>query len=98
MPSLGPFKQFLFNFFIGNSENPPITDEIWWSLDVRYCGAQLYTDFKKIVSLQITVQKLWPMKNFLLSKDYQKYVICGNIQGFHGYFADHQKATLKPTL
>ena len=38
------------------------------------------------------------MKNFLLSKDYQEYVICGNIQGFHGYFADHQKATLKPTL
>ena len=42
MLSLGPFKPFLFNSYIGNSENPPITDEIWWSLDVRYCGAQLY--------------------------------------------------------
>ena len=29
-------------FYIGNNENPPITDEICWSLDFRYCGAQLY--------------------------------------------------------
>ena len=42
MPNLGPFKPFLFNFYIGNNENPPITDEICWSLDVRYCGASLY--------------------------------------------------------
>ena len=39
----GPFKSFLFIFYIGNKENPPITDEISWSLDFRYCEWQLYT-------------------------------------------------------
>ena len=42
MLNLGPFKSFLLTFYIGNNGNPPITDEISWSLDVRYCGAQLY--------------------------------------------------------
>ena len=42
MPSLGPFKPFLFNSYIGNNENPPITDKICWALDVRYCEASLY--------------------------------------------------------
>ena len=42
MLSFGPFKVFLLISYIGNNENPPITDEICWSLDIRYCGAQLY--------------------------------------------------------
>ena len=42
MPSLGPFKPFLFDSYIGNNKNPPKTDEICWSLDFWYCGAQLY--------------------------------------------------------
>ena len=42
MLNLGPFKSFFFIFYIGNNENPPITEEICWSLDVRYCGASLY--------------------------------------------------------
>ena len=37
MLNLGPFKLFLFNSYIGNNKNPPITDEICRSLDVRYC-------------------------------------------------------------
>ena len=36
------FKLFLFIFDIGNNKNPPITDEVCWSLDFRFCGAQLY--------------------------------------------------------
>ena len=43
MLGLGPFKKFLLIFYIGNNENPLITEDICWSLDVRYCGAQLYT-------------------------------------------------------
>ena len=35
MLNLGPFKSFLFTSYIGNNENPPITDGICWS---RYCG------------------------------------------------------------
>ena len=27
---------------IGNNNNSPITDEISWSIDIRYCGVQLY--------------------------------------------------------
>ena len=42
MLNLGPFMSFLLISYIGNNENPPITDEIGWSLDVRYCGASLY--------------------------------------------------------
>ena len=42
MLNLGPFKSFLFIFYIGNNENPPITDEISWFLNIRYCGASLY--------------------------------------------------------
>ena len=36
MLNYGPFKSFLFISYIGNNENPPITDEIGWSLDIRY--------------------------------------------------------------
>ena len=50
MPNFGPFKSFLFNSYIGNNENPPITDEIWWSLDVRYCGAQLYMQYEYYIA------------------------------------------------
>ena len=39
MLNFGPFKSFLFTSYIGNNENPPITDKISWSLDIRYCGA-----------------------------------------------------------
>ena len=42
MLNYGPFKSFLFISFIGNNENPPITDEIGWSLDIRYSEVQLY--------------------------------------------------------
>ena len=41
----GPFKLSLLIFYIGNNKNPPITDEIYWSLDFRYCGVQLYMYF-----------------------------------------------------
>ena len=36
MLNYGPFKSLLFISYIGNKENPPITDEIGWSLDIRY--------------------------------------------------------------
>ena len=39
MLNLGPLKLFLLVFYIGNNINPPITDGIYWSLDIRYCGA-----------------------------------------------------------
>ena len=42
MLNLGPFKSFLLISYIGNNENPPITDKICWSLDARFCGASLY--------------------------------------------------------
>ena len=42
MLNLGPFKSFLLISYIGNNENLPITDEVCWSLDIRYCGASLY--------------------------------------------------------
>ena len=42
MLNLGPFEPFLLISYIGNNENPPITDEICWSIDVRYCGVPLY--------------------------------------------------------
>ena len=44
MLNLGPFKTFLLISYIGNNENPPITDEICWFLHVRYCGVPLYID------------------------------------------------------
>ena len=40
----GPFKSFLLISYIGNTKNPPITDELCWSL-VRYCGVSLYNDW-----------------------------------------------------
>ena len=43
MLNLSPFKPFLLTFYIGNNEHPPIIEEICWSLDVRYCGASLYS-------------------------------------------------------
>ena len=45
MLNLGPFKTFLLISYIGNNENPPITDEICWSLHVRYCEVPLYLLF-----------------------------------------------------
>ena len=45
MLNLGPLKSFLLISYNGNNENPPITDEICWSLDVRYSEAQLYKYF-----------------------------------------------------
>ena len=42
MLNFGPFKSFLFTTYISNNENPPITDKICWSLDIRYCEAYLY--------------------------------------------------------
>ena len=42
MLNFGPFRLFLFISYIGNNENPPITDESCWSLDIRYCGVWLY--------------------------------------------------------
>ena len=52
MLNLGPLKSFLFTSYISHNENPPITDEICWSLDIRYCGASLYL----IISLKYTVR------------------------------------------
>ena len=44
---------FLFIFYIGNNKTPPITDEICWSLDFRYCEVQLYlVDMKSIISVR----------------------------------------------
>ena len=37
-----PSRHFFFISYVGNNKNPQITDEIYWSLDVRYCGASLY--------------------------------------------------------
>ena len=54
MPSLDPFKPFLFYSYFGNNKNPPITDEICWSLDIQYCGASLY--FKCPASSAVTVR------------------------------------------
>ena len=36
MLNYGPFKSLLFISYIGNKKNLPITDEIGWSLDIRY--------------------------------------------------------------
>ena len=53
------WKKFLFEYpnwahpilyisYIDNNKNPPITDKVYWSLDIRYCGVQLYwTDWDK---------------------------------------------------
>ena len=49
MINLGPFMSFLLISYIGNNENPP-TDEICWSLDVRYCGASLYVIAPHVLS------------------------------------------------
>ena len=46
MLNLSSFKLFLSILHLGNNENPPITDEICWSLDFRYCGAQLYFTYR----------------------------------------------------
>ena len=56
MLNLGPFISFLLISYIGNNENPPITDEICWSLVIRYCGAQLY---KKTTLKIIEVETTW---------------------------------------
>ena len=42
MLNLGPFKSFLFIFYIGDNENPLITEEIYWSLEICYCGVSLW--------------------------------------------------------
>ena len=46
MLNLGSSMSFFLISFIGNNKNPPITDEICWSLDFRYCGVQLYSNFR----------------------------------------------------
>ena len=35
--ALVPSSHFFFTSYNGNNKNPPITDEICWSLDIRYC-------------------------------------------------------------
>ena len=56
MLNFGPFKTFLFIYYIRDNENPPITDEICWSLDIRYCGASLYILFPEYISKTRIVQ------------------------------------------
>ena len=49
MVNFGPFRLFLIISYIGNNENPPITDEICWSLHVQYCGVPLYQIFSSLL-------------------------------------------------
>ena len=35
-------REFSYNSYIANSENPRIMDEYLWSLEIRYSGMQLY--------------------------------------------------------
>ena len=63
MLNFGPFMSFLFNSYIGNNENPPITDEICWSLDIRYCGAPLYAVIPSVgENLQRKITSLFEKK------------------------------------
>ena len=57
MLNFGPFKSILLIFFTGNNENPPTTDEICWSLDFRYCGAQLYLSCLRNVDYIVEYRK-----------------------------------------
>ena len=66
----GPFKSFLLISYIGNNENPPITNEIGWSLDVRYCGVSLYNkqryNIARIASKSICIMPNREQESFLL--------------------------------
>ena len=37
--NFGLLMSFLFTSYIGNNKNLLITDEMCWSLNIRYCGA-----------------------------------------------------------
>ena len=51
MLDCSPFKLFFSIYHIGNNKNPPRTDEICWSLEIRYCGVSLYV-YNKNKTLQ----------------------------------------------
>ena len=64
MLNFGPFKLFLFIFYIRNNKNPPITDEVCWSLDIRYCGTELYVN--NILQRSKVIQ--FSIKHFKITK------------------------------
>ena len=82
MLNFGPFKSFLFIFYIGNNKNPPVTDKICWSLEIRYCGASLY-----ILLSSLPLLPLLPLVLLLLILLLLPLLLVSWTQGFHGSYS-----------
>ena len=55
----------------GNDGNPSVTNESCWSLDIRYCGIQLYLDKNNVVGhMECTCARIWDVREFGMKDDF----------------------------